>query len=60
MLYLSEDQVRSVATTAAGAASMPFMEDHPRYVMPAERVIEGVEAVVDEFLEAQRSDEEAR
>lgn len=30
------------AFEVAGAASVPFMQDHPHYVMPTERISEGV------------------
>src|SRR6516225_7161417 len=39
------DKLREVIYQAAGAATLPFMQDHPEDVMPTERVIEGVEAV---------------
>jgi hypothetical protein len=43
------DKLREVIYQAAGAATLPFMQDHPDDVMPTERVIEGVEAVCRDF-----------
>jgi hypothetical protein len=38
--------IRRIAYEAAGAASVPFMQDHPDYVMPSERIEDGVRAVL--------------
>jgi hypothetical protein len=43
------DKLREVIYQAAGAATLPFMQDHPDDVMPTERVIEGIEAVCRDF-----------
>jgi hypothetical protein len=43
------ERLHEVIYQAAGAATSPFMEDHPDYVFPSERVIEGIERVLKEF-----------
>ena len=45
-ITLTQEQVAEVAFMAAGAASVPFMEDYPDYVMPTERICEGVDRVL--------------
>jgi hypothetical protein len=44
-----DDKIREIAFMAAGAATVPFMEDHPHDVMPSQRVSEGVDRVLAEF-----------
>lgn len=43
------EKLHEVIYQAAGAATAPFMEDHPKYIFPAERVVEGIERVLKEF-----------
>jgi hypothetical protein len=57
------EKLREVVFQAAGAATVPFMQDHPDYVFPDQRVIEGIEAVLRDFgIPASRPepDEEVR
>lgn len=42
------EEVAEIAHVAAGAASTPFMRDHPTYVMPSEEIVELVGAVLAE------------
>jgi len=42
------EEVVEIAMVSAGAATAPLMADHPGYVFPAERVIEGVNRVLAE------------
>lgn len=44
--FLTNKQVAQIAFEAAGAASAPFMQDHPHYVFPSERVSAGVDQVL--------------
>jgi hypothetical protein len=43
------EKLHEVIYQAAGAATLPFMQDHPDYVFPSERVTEGIEAVLKDF-----------
>jgi hypothetical protein len=43
------DKLRELAFQSAGAASVPFMMDHPDYVMPTEQITEGVNKVLEDF-----------
>lgn len=43
---LDTEEVVGLAFEAAGAASAPFMRDHPRYVMPTEEIGDGVRRVL--------------
>lgn len=55
---MSEDNARTVTLTfeevcglvfeAAGATSVPFMRDHPQYVMPTEEITEGIRPILAE------------
>lgn len=51
-LTLTVEEVREIAYQAAGAATAPFMRDHPHYVMPVEQVREAVEAVLHDLCPA--------
>lgn len=54
-LDLSYEEVCGLAFSAAGAASVPFMRDHPHYVMPTEEISEGVAKVLaDRGIDLQR------
>jgi hypothetical protein len=43
------ERLHALVFQAAGAATRPFMEDHPDYVFPSERVSAGVGAVLTDF-----------
>jgi hypothetical protein len=43
------EKLHEVIYQAAGAATLPFMQDHPDYTFPSERVVEGIEAVLKDF-----------
>ena len=47
---LTRSEIAGLVCSAAGAASAPFMRDHPDYVMPSEEIGAGVRAVVQEQL----------
>lgn len=43
------EKLREIIFQAAGAATLPLLEDHPNYVFPSERVNEAVERVLVDF-----------
>ncbi len=43
------EKQREIIFQAAGAATAPLLEDHPKYVFPSERVKEAVENVCESF-----------
>jgi hypothetical protein len=43
------EKLREIVYQAVGVATVPFMEDHPTYVLPDARIREGVEKVLEEF-----------
>lgn len=49
LVDITVEKLRELVYQAAGAATVPLLEDHPRYVFPSERVQEAVEHVLDTF-----------
>jgi hypothetical protein len=49
IITMTEERVWGLAFQAAGAASVPFMRDHPQYVMPDGDITEGVTNVLADF-----------
>jgi hypothetical protein len=47
-ITLTHEQVCALAFQAAGAASVPFMRDHPETVMPTQEISELVGGVLSE------------
>jgi hypothetical protein len=47
---MSRRDVASIVSQAAGAASAPFMRDHPQYVMPSDEIGQGIREVVQDSL----------
>lgn len=45
-ITLTHAEAAGLAFESAGAASVPFMQDHPDYVMPTERISVGVAEVL--------------
>jgi len=43
------EKLREMMFQAAGAATVPLLQDHPNYVFPSERVSEAVERVCESF-----------
>lgn len=43
------EKLREIIYQSAGAATRPFMEDHPDYIFPTERVKEAIEEVLITF-----------
>lgn len=43
-------EVCELAFTAAGSASVPFMRDHPSYVMPSEEIRDSVNQVIRDLV----------
>lgn len=43
------EKIREMMFQAAGAATMPLLQDHPGYIFPSERVKEAVESVCESF-----------
>lgn len=43
------EKLREIIYQAVGAATVPFMEDHPTYVFPDDRIKEGIERVCSDF-----------
>jgi hypothetical protein len=49
LVTMTEERIWGIAFAAAGAASTPFMRDHPQYVMPSEEIGEQVTRVLAEM-----------
>lgn len=43
------EKLHEIIFQAAGAATLPLLEDHPGYIFPSERVKEAVEEVCSQF-----------
>lgn len=43
------EKLREIIFQAAGAATLPLLQDHPDYVFPSERVSEAVEQICESF-----------